>query len=94
MYYARWLSGLRRPQRAATSAAAPRLPQVMQRHSSTRERLPILDRFYADIGRHCRHRARCWTWPADSTRWRFRGCRLPPSVRYYAYDMYRTWPAS
>ncbi len=87
--YARWE---RRLQPAAESGDPEELcmacREVMQRHSSTRERLPILEAFYAETLRGlplirtvldvaCGLNPLALPWMG-----------LPQGVRYYAYDMY------
>jgi 16S rRNA (guanine(1405)-N(7))-methyltransferase len=79
--YDRWLAALR----TAAHDPKPACLEIMRAHASTRERLPILDRFYAavmpgnaksvvDVGCGLNPLAIPWM-------------RLAPGARYHAYDV-------
>jgi 16S rRNA (guanine(1405)-N(7))-methyltransferase len=88
--YEEWLARLA----AAPSADAQRAvcADILAHHASTRERLPILPRFYTTLLRDlppittvadlaCGLNPLTWPWMADSG-------GMAPSVTYHAYDVY------
>ncbi len=51
--YASWIDQIRGAHRSSREAVCETCLEIMQYHASTRERLPILERFYTDILSQC-----------------------------------------
>jgi len=88
MRYGQWLEGLRHAARSSESDLRAGCLRIMGHHASTRERLPILERFYLttlrEIGPvHSVLDVACGFNPL-AIPW----MGLPPEAAYFAYDMY------
>jgi len=87
--YARWLGQLEQAQAEGPEALCAACRRIMAAHASARERLGILDRFYAETLRDLPPIRRvldiaCGLNPL-ATPW----MPLAPGAEYYAYDIYR-----
>jgi len=88
MHYEQWLEELRHAARSSESDLRAACLRIMGYHASTRERLPILERFYLTTLRgigpvHSVLDVACGFNPL-AIPW----MGLPPEANYFAYDMY------